>query len=356
MVAMETTRFLLACLGGDAERARAAFANGVDLEDLALLALRHEVMGELAVAIDTAEIPLPDEMAAAIRVFLQRQEEFQLVLRRRTLTLSRLFQLHDIDVFFAKGVVWQALLRPADVVRTAKDVDVYLRAQDVPRSLNVLRQAYAAEDRLPLDTTRSHLHHHSVWLPKDEVTVELHWEVAAPWHLLRFDIGDALARRTTTLVEGQPLETLAAVDAIVFTALELSKDSWVSLKKILDFCACVDAAGETDVAAALKRAGTERSARALAISSLVASELGFLKLTPRLRDWAHRQGGADLVGAACVRQIVDPWGSRAPYQRARRGLVMAMKHDQVVKRLYHPWRIILLYRLRGWLGRPDWGR
>ena len=258
--------------------------------------------------------------------------------------------------FLQKGVVWQALLRPADVVRTAKDVDVYLRAQDVPRSLNVLRQAYAAEDRLPLDTTRSHLHHHSVWLPKDEVTVELHWEVAAPWHLLRFDIGDALARRTTTLVEGQPLETLAAVDAIVFTALELSKDSWVSLKKIFDFCACVDAAGETDVAAALKRAGTERSARALAISSLVASELGLLKLTPRLRDWAHRQGGADLVGAACVRQIVDPWGSRAPYQRARRGLVMAMKHDQVVKRLYHPWRIILLYRLRGWLGRPDWGR
>jgi len=354
--APDAMAFLVACVAGDVARARAGFASGVNLEDAAALAIQHEVIGEWAAAIAAADLPLPADIVSAIDVFTQRQAEFQCVLRRHTIALSRLFEAADVDVLFAKGAVWDALFRPPEAIRSGKDIDVYLRRNDVPAALRALRDGYEAVDRLPLKVTGRHLHHHSVWLTEPEVTVELHWAVAAPWHGLRFDLAAALASPAPATVDGWRLMTLAPADAVVFSALELSKDSWASLKKILDFAAAVRAADDSAIRAAVKRAAREGSARALAISLHVATELGLLEPTTAMRWPARAEVGIETVARICRRRLFDPVAAPAIWRRATEGIAMAAKHDTVGARLHHLWRIILVYRLRRWFGLPPWQR
>ncbi|WP_162409417.1 nucleotidyltransferase family protein [Acuticoccus sediminis] len=352
-------RFVLHCLAGDAGAAGSVLAGGVDLEAMARFALHHEVVGEVAARCLRDGLDLPEDLAAAMQHFVGRIVEQRDRVRRETVRLAAAFAAAGIDAAFAKGAVSDALYRSPGAPRTVKDLDVYIRAADFSAAIAALPADYEVPESATREPwqTLARLHHFTVWAGGEGLAVEIHWDIAAPWHGITFDLEAAREHAVPVALDGGTVRVFSPPHAIVFWAAELSKDSWVSLKKILDFSVAVRTAGDEALREAfvLSRArGTERTLR---IGLLVAEELSLLPRCAAATVLAEGDATATRIARVAVGRLARQ-GRRLRFPaRAAEGLLLARKHDSLSAQLRHVWNIIVLYRLRGWFGwRPGRAR
>ena len=239
------------------------------------------------------------------------------------------------------------------MVRTSKDLDVLVRLSDMERVLAALPADYELFEEArgrSMKRLAAKLHHLSAWAAEEEITVEIHWDLAAPWHAFRYDLAAALRRGVPVSVGDGAVMTLREDDAVLFWALELSKDSWVSLKKILDFARSVDAAGADDLLSAFTSARAAGTARMLRIGLLVAERLTLLNLPEVACEFVAEDPTASRIADACLRRLVRAGGRGVLAERVEEGLLFARKHDELSAKLRHVWNIIVVYRVKGWLG------
>jgi hypothetical protein len=341
---------VLDCLAGDVERAVASIAEVNDYECLVRFALRHEVVGEVALFTARAQIELPAAIREGLDSYASRLRDRMRLLRQESVAIMDTLDRMEIPAVVAKGAIWDRLFRDADMPRTSKDLDIYINAEDIRAAVERIVDAYGGVPYDPLNETLENLHHHGFWAPGAGTAVEIHWDLAGPWHNLRFDLPQAISRSRTILLEEGKVRTLRTDDTILFCALELAKDSWASLKKILDFAGAIRNGGEDALVS------TEIAARGLGCSRILYASLN-LALELRLLgdvDLGGRQVSTDpavhKIAAVSLRRLTREGRRPSVYHRAVEGVTLSLKHDRRLDRAYHMWRIIILYRLRGWLG------
>lgn len=342
-------RFVLGCLARDTQTAEHLLCGGLDMEAMARFAIQHEVVGEVAAHCCEAGLPLPEPVSDALADFAGRIGARCRAVRAETARLAAALSAAGIACAFTKGAVSDQLYRGGACVRTAKDLDLYIHASDLPAVLAALPPDYVVPaKRIDRGTTRR-LHHLSVWAPRHEIAVEIHWDVAAPWHAIGFDLAAALGDAEPLRLDGSVVPVFRPSRAIVFWSAELSKDSWVSLKKILDFAASVDAAGDAALQDAAAIAADRGGLRALRVALLIAEALSLVRLTPAARAILGDDPCAHRIAHIALRRLARGRPARWT-TRIADGLTFAQKHDRPFARLRHGWNIIVVYRVRGWLG------
>lgn len=349
-------RFVLAALAGDASAARALLADALDYERLTRFALHHEVVGELTQFLARHGLSLDHAVDAALAAFVERLTDHVARVERETVRLAGILDAEAFPAVFAKGAIAGALYRTGGTVRTAKDVDVYVARSELGKVLAALRRHYDTPDRDGGPSLRrdlSRLHHVSLWSEENEVMVEMHFGLAAPWHGLRFDLAGAIERRVPFDFARQTIMTFSPVDAVGFWSVELAKDSWVSLKKIIDFSRCVQAAASSDetLADAFRAARACGGERMLRISLILGAWLGTLECASPAVARATGDERAVAIARICLAKLARGHVRPAFSRRVREGLSFAQKHDTAAAQLGHVVRIIILYRLRTLLRR-----
>jgi putative nucleotidyltransferase-like protein len=342
--------FVLNCVAQNFGGARQVLAGGINLESAIGFAVNNEVVGEFLFAIESEDFDIPAELVRAMHIFLQKYPISMREVRRQTIEIARVLNAHGVDFFIAKGVVWNLLYREAGVVRTTKDVDVYLRKKDIPSVVTSLEKRGYIGRNVSLQTSLRHLHHYDIWSPDYGIHIELHWNLAHPRHNLRFCIDHAISRRTGVLLDDQTVPILNARDAIVFLALELSKDSWENLKKLLDFSQCVSAASDNDLIGAVEFAHSNGCSRALSISLALSQRMGLAKRTEHNQALVNSNRVSARLVDICEKHLRSNSKHHSLFRRMVRGVTLAQKHDSYLARLYHIWRIIVVYRFHSWTG------
>ncbi|WP_160115995.1 nucleotidyltransferase family protein [Candidatus Halocynthiibacter alkanivorans] len=342
--------FVLDCVAQHPGNARKVLAAGINLESAIKFAIDNEVVGELLFAIESENLDIPDDVVRAMHIFLHRYPVPLRAVRRQTLEIARVLNAHGVDFFIAKGVVWNVLYRDEGVVRTTKDVDVYLRKEDITSVVTMLEKRGYIRRNVSLQTSLKHLHHYDIWSPDYGIHIELHWNLAHPRHNLRFCIDQAISRCASALFDDQTVPVLSARDAIVFLALELSKDSWENLKKLIDFSRCVSAASDNDLSGAVEFARSNGCARALSISLALSHQLGLAQRTEHTPSLRNSNGVSARLVDICEQHFRSNRRHHSLVSRMVRGLTLAQKHDSWLARLYHIWRIIIVYRFHSWIG------
>ncbi len=234
---------MLACLAADLELAASSLAEVNDYERLVRFALRHEVIGEVALFTKRAQIDLPEAIRAGLDTYATRLRDRSQLLGRESVAIAGILDRLGIPAILAKGAVWDSLYRDVDTPRTSKDLDVYINAGNIRDVVECIVEAYGGVSYDAVNETMRHLHHHGFWAPGAGIAIEVHWDLAGPWHNIRFDLSQAISRSRMVSLESGKVPTLQADDAILFCSLELAKDSWSSLKKVLDFAAAVQDGG-----------------------------------------------------------------------------------------------------------------
>lgn len=341
-------RFVLCCLADDLAGAGTALDDGANLEEIVHFALRHEVVGEVAAFAARVALALPPDVEAGLADFAARIAEQRDRVSVITLAVGAALEAAGLAAVFAKGAVWDACLRRADTTRTIKDLDLYVRRDEVTAAVECLEARFHAIAEPAVKDEARRLHHRRLWLPDAEVMVEVHWHVASPRHNIRFDLDRAIACARPVPLDGGQVSGLSDEHVVLFCAVELGKDSWASLKKITDFAVAVGKGGDAAFEAALSEARAAGSARILRIGVLVAQGLGLPLAVPAAEQGARGDVVAVRIARICLARLAR--GTHRPgfSVRAREGLALARKHDRAAAQAYHVWRIILLRRLQGW--------
>ncbi|MEM9784660.1 MAG: nucleotidyltransferase family protein, partial [Pseudomonadota bacterium] len=313
--------------------------------------LQHEVVGEVLFFIEQSSLALPDDVIAGMRRFMDEAAERQQALTTETARIAGALEAAGIPAFFAKGAVWSEVLRPAGMARISKDLDFYLRECDVQLAVAVLTALPGIHDAEPDAWPAEALHHRTLWSEASGLALELHWAIAAPRHGIAFDVDGVLAGDSVALIAGRAVRVPDAIDLVHFCALELAKDTWVSLKKIADFAESVRRLDARQIDVVFEKAQGERWLRALTISLIITETLG---LTGRIGPSAA-DPGSRRVAEICIDRLRRPDRVLSFLTRAREGLARAGKHDTLASRLEHVWRIIVVHRLRCWLTRTPQG-
>jgi hypothetical protein len=341
---------VLDCLAADIDRAASSMTEVNDYERLVSFALRHQVVGEVASFTKRAQIDLPEAIRAGLDDYALRLRHRSQLLGRESVAIAETLDRLGVPALVAKGAVWDKLYRDMDAPRTISDLDLYINTGDIRTAVERIVEACRGVSYSPVIETIRHLHHHGFWAPDAGTAIEVHWDLAGPWHNLRFDLPLAISRSRSVSLEGGEVRTLQADDAILFCALELAKDSWSSLKKLLDFAAAVRNGGVPALGNAEIAARGFGCSRMLHASLALALELGFLRHTELGDVEVSTNPAASKVAAVVLRRLARDGERPSLHRRAIEGITFSLKHDRSLDRAYHVWRIIILRRVLGWLG------
>lgn len=354
----DSERLVLAALTGDVSTATTLLDEELDYKRLTQFALRHEIVGELSQFVVRHGIELEPSLNDALNAFVERLADQATRAEQETARLAKILDENAIPSIFAKGVVAGALYRKPGTVRTVKDVDVYVAPSMLEVALDTLCPHYNTLGRDGGPSLRrdiSRLHHVSLWSQENQVMVELHFAAAAPWHGLCLDVARTIERAVPFNIAARAIMTLSPIDAVVFWSVELAKDSWASLKKILDFSRSVEHAASEDECLveaflAARECGAERILR---ISLILSASLGTLAWASIAVQRATADKQAVAIARICFVRLARGTARPPFHRRVQEGLRFAQKHDALAAQIGHVVRIIILYRVRNWLRRGN---
>lgn len=119
---------------------------------------------------------------------------------------------------------------------------------------------------------------------RDDVRVELHWEVVPPYFAWPFDLDGLWARAETTVVAGASLRTLSDEDLLLVLCAHGSKHCWDRLEWIASFAEIVRRSTALDWHRVRGDANGAGASRMLAVSLALVRDLMDVELPGPARD------------------------------------------------------------------------
>jgi hypothetical protein len=335
--------FVLACLRNDTERVRALLPEDADINAIVDFAYRHEVVNWVLRSL--LEIPdlAPEYLTEAMAFYVGNVQSYNRNLLHLSKFIAEEFSRQSCEVMFAKGVIFNILIHDGDQSRLSKDIDIYVRQPNVYVAYDILRKIGFTSEFYPLDDSLKNLQHHSMYSQEYDVLVELHWTIAPIWNNIQIDFDSLLSAAVTVDIDGVELRVPGHDDRLLFLCLELEKESWSSLKRLMDFSALVSMLAGRDIeraGAAVRQAG---KLRLLAVSLHVAADLGLLSVPDELAAIVGSDATARRIGKLAGERILR--GPLPLWKRIYKELLLARKHDRVGAQLLHLWRVSVLWRL-----------
>jgi Uncharacterised nucleotidyltransferase len=235
--------FLLACAAtpfsrDHRQRARDLARNQHDFRTVLSLAeahglipVVHERVGEIADAVS-------DEARLAASTAFAQNARQTLWLTQLLLKVSNLFQQRRIEALPYKGPVLAQLLYGNVTLRQYSDLDILVRAADVPRARDILQQAgfvpafqlSTREEQAYLATGYEYIFH-DVSNPN---VLELQWRILPRFWTVDFDSTGFFARSQNIAIGERIIPTLGHENLLLVLCAHAAKHAWSKLSWVRD--------------------------------------------------------------------------------------------------------------------------
>jgi hypothetical protein len=265
---------LLACCGSREPGLAAILVLPLNWELVLKLADHHRVMPALYAAVrERSDVPASIQAAicSRFRTHARKVLRFSAELAR----ILRHFADHEIPALAHKGPALAQLLYGDPAIRQFGDLDVLVRAADVPDARSALKElGYEPRMELAARQEKAYLrsgYEYVFGLSTEPNLLELQWQILPRFYAIKFDM-EALFRRLVEIeLDGARHRTLGKEDLMLVLCVHAAKHEWAQLAMLRDIAAL----GRFDldwiwIEAEARRLGIKKI---LEISLLLAHEL-----------------------------------------------------------------------------------
>jgi putative nucleotidyltransferase-like protein len=235
--------FLLACAatpftGECMHRVRTLANREHDWKAVLNLAEVHGLLPIVYERLSEIEVSAPDEIRhAASQAFAQNARQ-TLWLTQLLLKISDLFQRQGIEALPYKGPVLAQLLYGSVTLRQYSDVDILVRAADVPRARLVLQQAgFIPSLHLSAGEEQAYIaggYEYTFHSAQNPNVLELQWRIVPRFWEVGFDTTHFRGRSQNIEIAGNAIATLGNEDLILVLCVHAAKHAWSKLSWVRD--------------------------------------------------------------------------------------------------------------------------
>jgi hypothetical protein len=272
---------ILACCGNDSDghlsaRVQQILQHGVDWARLVQLADHHGLTPLVFRRLSTEMDPRQPSLLGALREQDASNTHRALWLTLELLNIHRHLQARGLEALPYKGPVLAELLYGNVALRQFSDLDLLVRADDLPRIKAALRElGYEPGLRLAQAAERDYLksgYEYTFDGARGRNLLEIKWQVLPRFYSIGFDVNKFFERASTVTIEGQKLRTLRDQDLTLVLCVHAAKHAW---KQISWLCDVVQLARSRALDWSTLRAEAERLgiARIVAVTFLLAHKL-----------------------------------------------------------------------------------
>ena len=245
---------LLACCADAAALARtqrihSLLSGQVDWNFLLQLALQHGVIPQLYRQLSQNVSYGETHLLQGLRKAYDANARQTLWLTRELVRVVAHLQNRGIKVLPYKGPVLAQILYGDVASRQFSDLDLLIRAEDVPRARPALAElGYKPGLRLNNREEYAYLksgYEYTFDSPQARNLLELKWNILPCFYAVKFDIESLFARAVDVEVGGAFMQTLCPEDLMPVLCVHAAKHAWVQLSWLCDIaqlarCAAID--------------------------------------------------------------------------------------------------------------------
>jgi hypothetical protein len=191
---------------------------------------------------------------AALRTTYASNRARGLVVTQGLLRLLTQLASEQIAAMPFKGPVLSAQLYGDIALRVYGDLDLLVRERDIARVSAIMREHGYRETGMNLSWERS-------FVRDGDLSVDVHWSIAEKIHQFPLTADELWARRTVVDLNGTPVPTLCAQDALLAICFNGLTEDWQRCDRIADVAELVRTSPSIDWVALLalcRRRGCER--------------------------------------------------------------------------------------------------
>ena len=325
------------------ERTREAIASVRSWPGLLRLALRHEVVFQLHRSLAQAAADLPPGILALLEDQRRRQE----LRGRRAWGELR----EALGILAASGVSAMPFKGPllalelyGDVgARLSHDLDILVRARDVPQALAALERAgYAEPSNEGLSPAQAagmrRLYGELAYHRAGRLTVEPHWALAQSTQAIDLDCEAIWSRSTHVEMDGLRIASPEREDLFLMLVVHGSKELWRKLKWVADLAVLVRSGPGLDWTRALERAREAGIERMTHVAWLLIAAVSGIEMPPVIGESAER----DPAGVRLARRLIERLGSEdtAPLRVDRLCALRWRMRERPRDRWRYAWRTV----------------
>jgi hypothetical protein len=275
-----------------------------DVDWLFRFADEHGVIGHLVSAIALVpETRIPDLLLKALRDRHRQQSLFTLTMAAELFRIRDLLCQSSIEFAVVKGPVLALRAYGDPAARSYLDLDMLVCNADIPRAVALLVAA-GYESRIPIEAIHAGKIPGQYLFrgPRTNTIFELHTERTLRYFPFPLPIERYFKRRTSLLLDGQPVPALCLEDELVLISIHGAKHFWERLMWISDIAAVVHHHPELDWKCIELSAAEVGAERMLRLALLLAERLLRAPLPAQMKDQVMR----DSVCARLAAQI-ETW-------------------------------------------------
>ncbi len=259
-----------------AERIREILACQLDWERLIQLAEHHGVVPQVFRRLSAATDVAPSSPLETIRQHYVANARQTLWLTRELLRILEHLESHGIAALPYKGPVLAEILYGNVALRQFSDLDVLIRAADMPKIKAALVElGYEPGVELMQREERAYLasgYEYTFDSAHGRNLLEMQWQILPRFYSVDFDVDGFFDRAVLVSVGGQPIHTLCAEDLILVLCVHAAKHVWVQLSWLCDI-AELARSRQCDWDAVQKYASRLGIERVVAVTFLLAYKL-----------------------------------------------------------------------------------
>jgi hypothetical protein len=261
----------------DAAAVRRCLELGLDWDRLVDLTQLHGVQVLLTAAIDTHDIPAPEDFRERLDAFTRKRAGINQDLVDAIAALMPHFDGAGIQTLLFKGPEMVPGFSPSFAARPFSDVDVLVDKRDVPAAIDLLmRHGYGLKHGGAWDASQFLWYHHGETLkrPGASFEVDLHWEVMASRTFgCRFPFKKLWDRRMTTTIQGTNVSCVSLEDLFLILCIHGCKHRWTLLKWLRDIAILATLDTPPDWNVVKQRASAMGAKRMVALSLFLVGDI-----------------------------------------------------------------------------------
>lgn len=223
---------------GASEPLRSLLAGPMEWDALTRLADEHGVTSLLYQNLMQVEESVPSEIMATLREKQERNIRRALLLAAELAQVADCAQTLGIELVAYKGVVLSEGYYGDMAIRSGGDVDLFVRARDVKRLKNALRElGYRPRMEIREEVESEYFasgYECSFDSPAGTNLLELQWALQPRFYAVDFDMEGLFARAVPVSVAGRAVKTPSAEDLLLVLSIHAAKHVWGRLIWLCD--------------------------------------------------------------------------------------------------------------------------
>jgi hypothetical protein len=284
-------------------------AGSFDWEYVARLARRHAVVPLVYRALQTfARGAAPEPVRKALSETYRSNAARNVLLAGELLRVSKLFESGGVSALAYKGPALAVAAYGDLSLRRFVDLDVIVRARDLGRASQLLRDSgYAAQGLSAGQESALARTQHAVSYSRDggRLVVELHRDVSAKdFADVTLDEG-AWGRAARVAVLNGSVNAPAAEDLLLALCVHGTKHLWERLAWVCDVAGLVNSNPGLDWPAVFGRASAARVERMLLVGLTLARGLAGTRLPEDVLPKVEKDGAAARLASEAARRMFD---------------------------------------------------